>query len=29
MQILTRRHMVAIKDYDHLKAKDENVKYMN
>ena len=28
MQTLTRRHMVVIEDYDHMKTMDKNVKWM-
>ena len=28
MQILTRRHMVVVEDYDHTKTINENVKWM-
>ena len=28
MQILTRRFMVAIENYDHMKTTDENVKWI-
>ena len=28
MQNLTRRHMVVIEDYDHMKIIDENAKWM-
>ena len=27
-QTLTRRHMIVIKDYDHMKIMDESVKWM-
>ena len=28
MQSLTRKHMVVIKDYNHMKTMDENMKWM-